>query len=259
VLRFVDDADTDPRGFDPQSFAWLAELEEQSFWFRGRNRVILNSLQDAFPRAGSVLEVGCGTGYVMTGISAELPSVSLTGADLYLEALRYARRRLPSAQLIQCDATSLPFDREFDVVGAFDVLEHVDDDEAVLAGLHRAVQPGGGLIATVPQHSWLWSPADEFALHRRRYTRREFVSKVQRAGFKPRIVTSFVFTLLPLMLLSRLQARRSEQPFDPLREHRNSRRLNAPLERMLKLEANLIRRGVSLPIGGSLLIVAERL
>lgn len=248
----------DPQGFDPQSFAWLAELEQHSFWFRGRNRLIVNSLQDAFPNATRILEIGCGTGYVMTGINSALPSLDLTGADLYAEGLRYAHRRVPSAEFLQCDAAELPFDREFDVAGAFDVLEHIDDDERVLAGLHRALRPGGGLIVTVPQHRWLWSPADEFARHRRRYTRRELVAKVQRAGFGLKTVSSFVSMLLPVMLLSRLRARWSKQSFDPLREHRESRRLDAVLEPMLRLEANLIRRGVTLPVGGSLLVVAER-
>ena len=258
ILRFIDRADADPQGFDPQSFAWLAELEEHSFWFRSRNRLIVNSLRDAFPEATSILEIGCGTGYVMNGINSGLPSLDLTGADLYVEGLRYAHRRVPSAQFLQCDATSLPFDGEFDVAGAFDVLEHVDDDEGVLAGVHRALRPGGGLIVTVPQHRWLWSPADDFARHRRRYTRGELVAKVQRAGFRLRTVSSFVSMLLPLMLLSRLRARWSKQPFDPLREHRDSRRVGPALERLLRMEADLIRRGVTLPIGGSLLVVAER-
>jgi SAM-dependent methyltransferase len=253
----IDDATAGPDGFDPRSFEWLVELEEDSFWFRARNRLILESLKSEFPGAESLLEIGCGTGYVLNGISAARPEIELTGADLYVEGLRHAQRRVPSAQVVQCDAERLPFEDTFDVVAAFDVLEHVDDDVGVLGCLRRAVRAGGGLILTVPQHRWLWSPADDFAFHRRRYVRRELISKVRGAGFEPVRVTSFVFLLLPLMLASRLRDRRTNEPYDPVREHRDSKRWGPMFERILRLEVGLIRRGVNLPAGGSLLVVAR--
>ena len=71
--------------------------------------------------------------------------------------------RVPDVQLYQLDGRRLPFEEEFDVVGAFDVLEHVDDDGLVLAQMHQATKPGGGIIVSVPQHPWLWSAVDEFS------------------------------------------------------------------------------------------------
>ncbi|MGH2902959.1 MAG: class I SAM-dependent methyltransferase [Solirubrobacteraceae bacterium] len=233
------------------------ELEEDSFWFRARSRLILDALKAEFPRARSLLEIGCGTGYVLNGIHGALPDIELTGADLYVQGLRHAQRRVPSAQVVQCDAERLPFADAFDVVAAFDVLEHVDDDVGVLADLRRAVRSDGGLMVTVPQHRWLWSPADDFAYHRRRYVRRELIAKVQGVGFEPVRVTSFVFSLLPLMFASRLRDRHADEPYDPVREHQQSIRLGPLLERILGIEARLIRRGVSLPAGGSLFMVAR--
>lgn len=62
---------------------------------------------------------------------------------------------------------AFPFRKEFDTIGVFDVLEHVHEDEQILAQMHRAVHPdGGGIMLTVPQHPWLWSPTDEWFLGR---------------------------------------------------------------------------------------------
>ena len=63
------------------------------------------------------------------------------------------------------DARRIPFEDEFDVIGAFDVLEHIKEDEQVLVQMHRAVKSGGGIMLTVPQHMFLWSEQDVQAHH----------------------------------------------------------------------------------------------
>jgi len=69
-------------------------------------------------------------------------------------------------------------------VAIFDVLQHLDDDVAMLEALRSAIVPGGGLVITVPQHQWLWSAVDEFSHHRRRYGRRGLVERIRQAGFR---------------------------------------------------------------------------
>jgi 2-polyprenyl-3-methyl-5-hydroxy-6-metoxy-1,4-benzoquinol methylase len=144
------------------------------------------------------------------------------------------------------------------VVGAFDVLEHVDRDEDVLVGIYEALRPGGGIVVTVPQHAWLWSAADDYAEHKRRYSRAQLTDRVERAGFTIQRVTSFVSFLLPMMAASRLAERLRKQPYDPTREHEAAQRADALLERIAMGEQGLIRRGISFPAGGSLLLVAAR-
>jgi SAM-dependent methyltransferase len=244
-------------GFDPDAFEGLAGVEDESFWFRGRNRLILWALSRYCAGAGSMLEVGCGTGYVLAGIRAAQPGIRLGGAELYLEGMAHARRRVPDAAFYQLDATRIPFEQEWDVVGAFDVLEHVEDDEAFLRGMYRALRPGGRLLVTVPQHPRLWSAADEYAHHVRRYTRRELLQKVDRAGFAVERVTSFMALLLPAMWASRLRDKRRRQAYDPSREHARTR-ATPVLGRVLDLERACIRRGVDFPAGGSLMVVATR-
>lgn len=246
------------RGFSPESFSHLVGIEERSFWFAGRNRLITVAMERYFPQATSFLEVGCGTGYVLLGLQAARPSLTLCGSELFEEGLEFARARLPGARLLQADARALPFHEEFDVAGAFDVLEHIDDDERALASMRDAIRPGGGVLITVPQHPRLWSPADDYAEHQRRYTRRELREKLDRAGFRVLRMTSFVTAALPAMVVSRARQRHDSAPYDPTAEHRAAERLAKPLGAALAAETWLIQHGVTFPVGGSLLAVAQR-
>ena len=244
-------------GYDPGLYEAIARAEPESFWFRARNRLIVSTVRRRFPGARSLLEVGCGTGFVLAGLHDAFPSLRLVGSELFEDGLQLARRRVPDAELVRLDALDMPFADEFDVVGAFDVLEHVDDDERALAGMRRALRPGGGLLLLVPQHPRLWSDMDTVARHVRRYTRRELAAKVGRAGFEVEEVSSFVSALLPAMVLSRAVRRVLRRRYDPIAELRPGP-LNGLFERVLDGERRLIERGVSLPVGGSLLLAARR-
>jgi SAM-dependent methyltransferase len=243
-------------GISRESFAVLARLEADHFWFRARNRLLIWAIRRYFPHAASFLEVGCGTGFVLTGIGQAFPHLALAGSEVRNAGLSFARSRLPDVRLFQLDARRLPFAEEFDVIGAFDVLEHIDDDETVFRQLFRATRPGGGIVLTVPQHQFLWSVVDERSLHRRRYGRSDLVRKVEAAGFHVLRTTSFVCVLMPLVWLSRfIQNRRG---FGACAEFGVSRYTNAMLERILDFERMLIVAGASLPVGTSLLVVAGR-
>lgn len=242
---------------DDAAFERLLTAEEGSFWFRARRRLLVATLDRHFPHAASFLEVGCGNGHVLAGVAAAHPHMRVAGSDLSAAGLAHARQRVPHAQLLQADARELPFRHEFDVVGAFDIVEHVAEDRRVLSALRAAVRPGGGVIVSVPQHRWLWSDADRFAGHQRRYTRRELADKLADAGLRVRAITSFVMLPLPLMAASRAWERVSRTPYDPNRELALPAAVDRVLERALDAEAALIARGASLPVGGSLLAVAE--
>lgn len=245
-------------GYDPAHFAELAELESRNFWFRARNRLIAWALGRFFPGAKRFLEVGCGTGFVLSGLAAAFPALEATGSEVAAEGLGFAARRAAGAQLIQMDARRIPFREEFDVAGAFDVIEHIEDDGAVLRAMRDALVPGGGLIVTVPQHPFLWSEYDVRARHVRRYRAAELRGKALEAGFEIVKMASFVTLLLPLMTASRLLQRAPRADYDPLAELRIAPWLNWALEKVLDLERSLIRAGMVLPVGGSLLLVARR-
>jgi SAM-dependent methyltransferase len=245
-------------GYDPAHFVELAQLEAGNFWFGGRNRLIIWALRRFFPDARSFLEVGCGTGFVLSGVAAAFPQLQLAGSEASVSGLAFAAQRVPGAQLFQMDARRIPYRDEFDVAGAFDVIEHIEDDHAVLRELHAAVVPGGGLVLTVPQHPSLWSEYDARAGHVRRYRSAELCEKVVEAGFEIVKMTSFVTLLLPFMYLSRFTQRMPCEDYDPLAELRIAPWLNRTLGAVLGIERAMIRTGVPMPAGGSLLVVARR-
>jgi ubiquinone/menaquinone biosynthesis C-methylase UbiE len=236
----------------------LARAEETHFWFRARAKLLVWAVGRHFPGVTSLLDIGCGRGSVLAALHRSFPTVAFAGGEMLETGLRFAKERLPDADLYQIDARRLPFDREFDVVTSCDVLEHIDDDAAAVRECFRAVVPGGGIIASVPQHRWLWSAVDTFSCHRRRYDRRQLVRVMERAGFVVERVTSFVTSLLPLVLLSRIGKRQLTGAFDPTAELKIGRMPNRLLENVLDLEGRMIQAGVSFPVGSSLLIVARR-
>ncbi|MFK2878786.1 class I SAM-dependent methyltransferase [Rhodanobacter hydrolyticus] len=246
-------------GFKAEHFAKLAAVEDGHFWFRARNELIVHVLRRYFPHARSMLEIGCGTGYVLREVTDKLPQLRVCGSEIFLEGLSFASRRVPVADLFQMDAQRVPFVEEFDLIGAFDVVEHIADDMRVLREIHHALMPGGGAIFTVPQHPWLWSAQDEHACHQRRYRRSELANKLRTIGFRVVFSTSFVSLLLPLLAASRWrrqtldadgEASTSEFGLSPL--------LNSSLYGALCLERWLIQIGLRFPAGGTRLIAAVK-
>lgn len=244
-------------GFAPEYFPRLVELESGHFWFEARNRIILWALQKYLPQAESFLEIGCGTGFVISSIRTRFPAMRICGSEISIDGLPFAAARLPGVDLFQMDARSIPFDSEFDGIGAFDVIEHIEEDRLVLRQIWRALKPGGVVLIAVPQHPLLWSAIDEHSFHKRRYTAKELAGKLQEAGFDVLRLTSFVSLLLPLVLLSRLRLRRHAK-LAPGAALKINPVLNQFFASVLGLERRLIERGFVLPAGGSLFAVARR-
>jgi SAM-dependent methyltransferase len=266
-LLAPDLADT-AHGFDPADFAVLAAVEAEHFWFVPRNRLIVTLIDRHFPRASSILEVGCGTGMVLSAIAQSRPWQRVVGAELHTMGLAEARKRLgQSFRLVQMDARSIPARDAFDVVGAFDVIEHIAEDEQVLAAMRNAIVPGGGAVIAVPQHPMLWSDVDDQAHHVRRYRRGELEMKFERAGFRILFSASYTVVLFPLMAASRLLRRikgadrTTDGPSDakPLRtEFRLPRSLNALVRATLQAEVSTTLAGLRFPFGGSRIVVAAK-
>lgn len=258
IRQFAPEYEAGNAGFEAEYFPELAAREAGHFWFETRNQLLQWALRRYAPDARDYLEVGCGTGFVLSGMATAFPGLRLSGSEIFSAGLRLARQRVPRAQFLQLDARQLPFEGEYDVIGAFDVIEHIEEDEQVLASAHRALRDNGVILLTVPQHPSLWSAADVYARHKRRYVRSDLVAKLKRAGFRPQKVTSFVSLLLPMMWASRLSQRSAAEEFDPAKEFDIHPALNKTLRAVLFAENALIRAGASLPAGGSLLAVAQK-
>ncbi|MDQ3674530.1 MAG: class I SAM-dependent methyltransferase [Gemmatimonadota bacterium] len=252
-------------GFDAARYARLFEAEDRHFWFRARNSVLAAALRpiEAQLRPGyRVIEVGCGTGYVLRLLGSLFARGTVVGVDALLEGLQRARARTP-APVVAADARRLPFAVPFHIVGMFDVLEHIPDDESTLNTLRALLCPGGALVLTVPAGPELWSYADHVGHHCRRYTRDELRCKLIAAGFEVEYLTPFMTLLYPILRIGRrLGASAVRDETTAVHAATNELRIvpivNAALARLLALEARAIARRRRLPFGTSLLAVARR-
>jgi SAM-dependent methyltransferase len=246
-------------GFKSSYFLDLARLEDASFWFRSRNELIIWALKNYGQNLENFLELGCGTGYVLNGIAKHFPDTTLYGSEIFTAGLGFAARRLPSVQFMQMDARNIPFQDEYDVIGAFDVLEHIKEDDCVLAQVYEALKPQGIFLLTVPQHAWLWSSTDEYAFHVRRYAASDLHKKIEAARFSVLRSTSFVTILLPAMIISRyLHKKVTNSKFEATAELKISNRINSIFYQIIGLEMLFIKNNINLPAGGSRLVVAKK-
>jgi len=234
----------------------LYELEDRHWWFRSRRRFVWGLLHRAgISSAERILDAGCGTGRNMVEFGSLAQHAE--GVDFSEEAVAFCHRRgLDGVRRAALEELPFPDDR-FDLIIATDVIEHLDDDGRALAELRRVAAPGARLVITVPAYRWLWSQHDESHHHKRRYTLRRLRAPVKATGWHP-VVSSYYYTAL-------LPAVAAVRAIGKLRSSSNGRSdlamtppgLNRVLELPVRGEAALVERGVRLPFGVSLGMVAE--
>lgn len=261
-VRLAPELDEVDDGFALDSFAHLAAIEDGHFWFTARNTLIAWLIRRYAPEAHRVLEIGCGTGFTTYALREALPRAAIAASELHSRGLAHAQRRHPTGvEFLQMDARRVGLEAALDLVGAFDVLEHIADDHGVIGKIQQALKPSGILIATVPQHPWLWSAADELAHHQRRYRRGELAAKLAERGLRVLYQTSFATLVLPLLAAARLRGHWAHvvQRRDMVEaESRPSQFVNAVLNAFFNTEHGLRRIGVPLPLGGSQVVVAMK-
>ena len=250
--------------YTPDHFQVLSAAQERHFWFECRNRCITATVRSLpeVQNIRNVLEVGCGTGAVLTELQRVFPDGHVIGMDLFDEGLQFARGRF-KGPLVRATIDKPVFLRSFDLVGAFDVIEHMDDDREILKLLWDQITPGGYLIVTVPAHQWLWSYFDEVAHHRRRYSRKELMGKVSATGFSVLYCSHFMAALLPLMWVKRMiTGERIAATAGNLAAVQSDVEISDLANGMLRMlswpDAMLMRKHILIPVGTSLLIAARK-
>jgi SAM-dependent methyltransferase len=249
--------------YPDSGFDLTAKYAESSFWVNSRNRLFRSLVDRNLKSTGKTafLEIGCGTGDFIRHL-AQNEKLEITGSEVYLKGLVYAKKNLPHVDFVQFDVAQGAIGFEFDMICAFDVIEHIDNDRTALSNIHRMLKPGGVALLSVPQHMFLWSRLDELVKHKRRYSKRELLSKLESSGFEIGHMTSFVFVLFPLMLLSRLfdkgNASSHEGDLDLEKRVTFSAFANAVFDFFMRIDEWLIHSGFSLPFGGTLIVVARK-
>jgi SAM-dependent methyltransferase len=242
----------------PAEYRRMYEAEEAQWWYAGQRAIATAllgpALGDVAPGQARVLDAGCGTGFNLLALAGLGRAV---GIDLAPEAIAFCRERGVSA--VRASLVALPFpDAAFDAVTSFDVIYHawVTDDRAAVAEMARVVHPGGVVLVRVPALRALWGAHDAEVLSRHRYNRRELVALLTGCGLRVERATYCNSLLFPLLF-----ARRT---LDRLlgREGSDVGFLPAPLEwafrRALLAEAALVKRGLSFPVGASVVALARK-
>lgn len=254
-------ASEEKRSFPDQAHEQLFRFEDESFWFAHRNACIAAAL-GRYRIDGPMLDVGGGNGAVGLALQKHgLDTVLLEpGPEGALNACRRGLRSVVNATLEDARFA----DGTFAAAGAFDVVEHIADDEPILREVHRVLRPGGVLCVTVPAYRWLWSSEDDFAGHHRRYTLPRLTKVLERCGFKVAFQTYFFAPLtVPVFLLRSIPHRlhrRSDSAIadNATKQHMPSPAVRRVMDSLLAPEVLRIKRGRAIPFGTSCLAVAVK-
>ena len=240
---------------DRQIYDRMRAAEQSHWWFTARREILFSEISRLpLPRPAQVLEVGCGTG-------GNLEMLSRFGSVCAIEPDDESRLYAAERSGLNIQPGLLPaglpaFAQAFDLVAAFDVVEHVEDDAGAVAALGRLLRPGGLVITTVPAHQWMWSAHDEHHHHKRRYSLAGYRALFQQAGLTLRRATYFNTLLFPPIAAVRvLRGVAGSKGGDD--ESQPPAVLNRLLHKTFAAEKTLLKVG-DLPFGVSILAVAER-
>ncbi|MBI9048454.1 MAG: class I SAM-dependent methyltransferase [Anaerolineaceae bacterium] len=256
--------------YDEKFFEPLIAIEEKHFWFRSRNYLISQLIQryctGKSEESVRGMEIGCGTGNVLKYLQSKFSKQNIIGVDLFREGLQFAAER-GAENLIQADINMAPFAPGYSWIGLFDIIEHLDDDIAVLQRISGLLLEEGYLFLSVPAFPALWSYFDVAGKHKRRYTVETLQNSLSSAGMELVFASYTNVLIFPILWVVRRLFQSANAP-EMLTEKQLDSKTNAELRIIpvvnglltviLQIEGKLIQSGIRMPFGTSLIGVAKR-
>lgn len=232
----------------------MAELDQRHWWYCARRDVVAALIRRVVrpPKDAAILEIGCGTGhnFKMLGEFGHVDALELDDEARAISEKRLGRS-IMSAPLPEL--AGVP-ERHYDMIGAFDVIEHIDDDHAAIASIAKRLKPGGKFVMTVPAHQWMWSAHDTVNHHKRRYSKRGLKALIASSPLKLEAIGYLNSLLFPVAIAERMASKALGKDGGDLALPPAP--LNAALKRTFAAERHLIGR-VPLPPGLSLFAVGS--
>ena len=224
------------------------------WWYTARAELLRTVLSPHVDDGARVLDVG----------SADGPSVGWLQGRERRTSVDIDIRGLGPGDVCG-SATALPFrDGAFDVVAAFDVIEHIDPEHVAVAELRRVLTPGGRLLVSVPAYNWAWSDHDTANGHHRRYTRRRLVDALEKGGFEVNRATYAFTAVFPFFAAERLGrrlrhavGRRTTAPADVVTLPRTPQVVDRALRRLTRLDQRWLEHR-DLAVGSSVVVAATK-
>ena len=239
---------------EPATYQRMAEIQDRHWWYEGRRRILRSLIGNlGLPAGAQILEVGCGPG-------ANLEMLKEFGSVAGMEPDDFARAR--AGKISGCPVKKgflphdIPFTGPFDMIGAFDVIEHVEEDAASIKALHGLTKPGGYALFTVPAYMFLWSLHDERNHHKRRYVLPQFRALLEGGGYRVEFISYYNTFLLPLVAGVRFLKNMLKITDSPDEELPGAA-VNRILLAVFSLEKNLLKF-FPLPAGVSIVAVCRR-
>ena len=233
----------------------MAAHDSTHWWYRARRDILADYIARyaGLPKDARILEIGCGTGHNLPML-ASFGDVDAIEIDAAARDIASARLGKPVGEAPLPELTGVP-EGHYDLIAVLDVVEHIEDDVAALAGMARRLKPGGKILVTVPAHQWMWSAHDVVNHHHRRYSKATLAKAIADAGLAHNGLRYFNSLLFPAALAARAVGKLTGK--DDSDDSPPAKPLNLAFEKIFALERHLVGR-MPLPPGLSLITLLSR-
>ncbi|MCL4417278.1 MAG: class I SAM-dependent methyltransferase [Actinobacteria bacterium] len=232
----------------------MYRLEESHWWHIAKREITLKLLKKYFAKNNpKILDIGCGTGKNLE----ELSKFGETwGVDASDEAISYCRKRkFKNLKLSKAENTGFK-KNTFDIVTAFDLLEHIDDKKAV-EEIKKILKPKGLIIVTVPAYKKLWSKWDEILNHKRRYNEKQITELFPKKDFEILKISYFnSFLVIPAYFIRKAKSSLYSKDY-PSDFKLGSPLINNLMLAISRIEQIVIRKG-KVPFGTSIVCLIQK-